>query len=102
MGAFALASQLSILIIPIFAGFLWLTYRAIRRSHYIDDRVLAGVLVGGMIMAILIDLVDVLWFVPTIWLPMIVCDGLAIARLRATGASNDAPASTWHPSPVSR
>jgi len=26
---------------------------------------------------VLIDLVDVLWFVPTLWLPLIVGDGLA-------------------------
>lgn len=77
MGAYALASQLSVLLIPIFVGFLWLTYRVIRESRYINDRVLAGVLIAGMLMAIFIDLVDVLWFVPTIWAPMLICNGLA-------------------------
>ena len=80
MGAYALASQLSFMLVPIFAGFLWLNYRVIRQSARIGDRVVAGVLVAGMLMAILIDLVDVLWFVPTIWAPMIICNGLAHAR----------------------
>jgi hypothetical protein len=80
MGVYALASQLSFLIIPILAGFLWLTYRVIRESASIGDRVVAGVLVAGMLMAIFIDLVDVLWFVPTIWAPMIICNGLAHVR----------------------
>jgi hypothetical protein len=30
-----------------------------------------------MLMAIFMDLVDVLWFVPTIWAPMLICNGLA-------------------------
>ena len=77
MGAYAMASQLSLLLIPIFIGFLWLTYRVVRESRYINDRVLAGVMIAGMLMAIFIDLVDVLWFVPTIWLPMLICNGLA-------------------------
>jgi hypothetical protein len=61
-------------------GFLWLTYRVVRESRYIDDPLLAGVLIAGMLMAILMDLVDVLWFVPTIWAPMLVCNGLANIR----------------------
>jgi hypothetical protein len=77
MGAYAMASQLSLLVIPIFLGFLWLTYRVVRESRYINDRVLAGVMIAGMLMAILMDLVDVLWFVPTIWAPMLICNGLA-------------------------
>jgi hypothetical protein len=35
-----------------------------------------------MIMAVLIDLVDVLWFVPTLWAPMLVCNGLAYVERR--------------------
>jgi len=31
----------------------------------------------GMLMAIFMDLADVLWFVPTIWAPMLICHGLA-------------------------
>jgi hypothetical protein len=77
MGAYAMASQLSLLLIPIFVGFLWLTYRVVRESRYINDRVLAGVMITGMLMAIFMDIVDVLWFVPTIWAPMIICHGLA-------------------------
>jgi hypothetical protein len=77
MGAYAMASQLSLLLIPIFVGFLWLTYRVARESRYINDRVLAGLMITGMLMAIFMDIVDVLWFVPTIWAPMIICHGLA-------------------------
>ena len=77
MGAYAMASQLSLLLIPIFGGFLWLTYRVIRESRYINDRVLAGMMITGMLMAIFMDLIDVLWFVPTIWAPMLICNGLA-------------------------
>jgi hypothetical protein len=83
MGAYAMASQLSFLILPIFAGFLWLTYRVIRRGALVGDRVVFGLLVAGMLMAVFIDLVDVLWFVPTLWAPMIICDGLAHTRSRA-------------------
>jgi hypothetical protein len=77
MGAYALASQLSLLVIPIFLGFLWLTYRVVRESRFINDRVLAGMMTTGMLMAIFMDLADVLWFVPTIWAPMLICHGLA-------------------------
>lgn len=91
MGILAMASQLSFMIVPIFAGFLWLNYRVARESHRIGDRVLVGLLLGGMMMAILIDLVDVLWFVPTLWLPMIVCNGLALARARTAGAHGSSP-----------
>jgi hypothetical protein len=83
MGAYAMASQLSFLILPIFAGFLWLTYRVIRRGALVGDRVVFGLLVAGMLMAVFIDLVDVLWFVPTLWAPMIICVGLAHPRSRA-------------------
>ena len=77
MGAYAMASQLSLLLIPIFIGFLWLTYRVVRESRYINDRILAGLLITGMLMAIFMDLVDVLWFVPTIWAPMLIANGLS-------------------------
>src|SRR5436190_5467464 len=86
MGAYAMASQLSFLIIPIFAGFLWLNYRVVRTSPRIGDRIVAGLLVGGMLMVVLIDLVDVLWFVPTLWAPLIIADGLAHARARTAEA----------------
>ena len=98
MGAYAMASQLSLLVIPIFLGFLWLNHRVARESRYIDDRVVAGLMIGGMCMAIFIDLVDVLWFVPTIWAPMIVCNGLAtIGRRRAGDKFPGSPHAPWHP-----
>jgi hypothetical protein len=84
MGAYVMAAQLSLLIIPFFAGFLWLTWRVIRESSRVGDRVVAGILVAGMLMAIFIDLIDVLWFVPTIWAPMIICNGLAYVRRGST------------------
>ena len=37
-------------------------------------------------MVVLIDLVDVLWFVPTLWAPLIIADGLAHARARTAEA----------------
>jgi hypothetical protein len=93
MGAYAMVSQLSLLFIPIFVGFLWLTYRVVRDSAAINDRVLAGLMVAGMLMAIFMDLVDVLWFVPTIWAPMLVCNGMAHITRRS------APAYRTEPSP---
>ena len=97
MGAYAMASQLSLLLIPIFVGFLWLTYRVVRESRYINDRVLAGVMIAGMLMAILMDLVDVLWFVPTIWAPMLVCNGLArISRGSAVAHGSEIVPPTPH------
>jgi hypothetical protein len=80
MGAYALVSQLSLFVLPVFAGFLWLNYRVVRESAWIGDRIGARILVAGMLMAILIDLVDVLWFVPTIWAPIVICSGLARQR----------------------
>lgn len=98
MGAYAMASQLSLLIIPILLGFLWLNYRVARESRSIDDRVVAGLMIAGMIMAIFIDLVDVLWFVPTIWAPMIVCNGLANIGQRRVGEHDPGTLhATWHP-----
>jgi hypothetical protein len=96
MGAFAMASQLSFLIVPIFAGFLWLNYRVARDGRRIGDHVVVGVLVGGMVMAILIDLVDILWFVPTLWAPLIICNGLAHVHGRAADAeSAEIPEVSW-------
>ena len=99
MGAWAMASQLSILVIPIFIGFLWLNYRVIRRSRHIDDRVVAGLLMSGMVMAIFIDLVDVLWFVPTMWAPMFICDGLAHVDGRRV-AADETRRALGHPVPA--
>jgi hypothetical protein len=97
MGAYAMASQLSLLLIPIFIGFLWLTYRVIRESRYINDRILAGMMITGMLMAIFMDLVDVLWFVPTIWAPMIICSGLAqITRGSAVAHGTEIVSPTPH------
>jgi hypothetical protein len=100
MGAYALASQLSFLILPVFAGFLWLTYRVIRRGARIGDRFVYGLLAGGMLMAVFIDLVDVLWFVPTLWAPMIICDGLAHARASAPAPAGAATVPWGAPSVV--
>ena len=99
MGAWAMASQLSLLIIPVFLGFLWLNFRVIRRSRHIDDRVVAGLLIGGMLMSILIDLVDVLWFVPTLWAPIIICDGLARVERHPAAALHEA-SPPWRPAPA--
>jgi hypothetical protein len=96
MGAYAMASQLSFLIIPVFAGFLWLTYRVMRSTLRISDPIMAGLLVGGMLMAVLIDLVDVLWFVPTLWLPLIVGDGLAHTQAQVgEAAPSEAAPAVW-------
>ena len=99
MGAWAMASQLSVLVIPIFLGFLWLNYRVIRQSRFIADRLVAGLLISGMVMAVFIDLVDVLWFVPTIWAPMIICDGLARVDGRGVVAE-DMRRVLRHPAPA--
>ena len=88
MGAYVMVSQLSIVALPIFLGFLWLNYRVVRESRFIDDRIVTGVLIAGMTMTILIDLVEVLWFVPTIWAPLIICNGLAHTN-RASRAALD-------------
>jgi hypothetical protein len=96
MGAWAMVSQLSVLVIPIFLGFLWVNYRVIRRSRYIDDPIVAGLMISGMLMAIFIDLVDVLWFVPTIWAPLIVCDGLAHVNRQGVVA-HDTRSAHWRP-----
>jgi hypothetical protein len=98
MGAYAMASQLSLLVIPIFLGFLWLTYRVVRESRFINDRVLAGMMTTGMLMAIFMDLADVLWFVPTIWAPMLICHGLA--RLSRPPAVAHATVTVPFPSPL--
>ena len=50
-------------------------------------------------MAVFIDLVDVLWFVPTIWAPMIICDGLARVDGRGVVAE-DMRRVLRHPAPA--
>jgi hypothetical protein len=79
MGGFALISQLSAVALPIVLGFVWLNWRVLRASRGTTDARTRGLLVCGVIMSGLIGVVDILWFVPTIWAPLVIADGLAFA-----------------------
>jgi hypothetical protein len=89
MGAFVLLSQLSILAVPFVVGFVWLTYRSLIQARFLTDPVLRCALTCGVVMPPFIGAVDVLWFVPTLWAPMILCDGLywELRRVTANNAS---------------
>lgn len=84
MGIFALVAQLSVVALPVACAWLWLNYRVVRASRRVLDATTRGLLVTGALMGILVGVADILWFTPTLWAPLILCDGLThIARREA-------------------
>lgn len=77
LGIYAFIVQFSILSIPLIIGFIYLNYMVIIKSNFrvekdIRNALLIGILVSGVIYCI-----DILWFTPTIWLPLIICHRLS-------------------------
>lgn len=99
MGAFVLLSQLSLLSAPLVAGFIWLVFRAVKCAERIEDRTLRAALMGGAIMPLFIGFTDVLWFVPTLWAPIVIADGLTWSSRRALEATAEPFAHAAMPNP---
>lgn len=92
MGGFALLTQLSIVALPVLFGFGWMSYRVARQSAGLVEPLTRDVMVCGIAMALLIGLADILWFVPTLWAPLVVCNGLTYVAVREAAARRATPA----------
>jgi hypothetical protein len=79
LGLYAFISQFSFLSIPLIIGFTLLNLTIIKRSNKLPDKRIRDSLVIGILVSGIIYFVDILWFTPTIWLPLIVCDALSNA-----------------------
>jgi hypothetical protein len=77
MGLYAFISQFSILSIPLIIGFTYLNYVVILKSRSMVDKKIRKILLTGIFVSGIIYCVDVLWFIPTIWLPLIICNQLS-------------------------
>jgi hypothetical protein len=77
MGIYAFIAQLSILVVPLIIGFIYLNYIVIVKSRHNIDKNTRTILVIGMLTSGIIYCVDILWFTPTIWLPLIICNKLS-------------------------
>ena len=71
-GIMAFFSQFGIISPIVLGAYLWLLVVAIRRAKRLSDPVTRRMLVIGILMTGMIFATDVLWFVPTIWLPIII------------------------------
>jgi hypothetical protein len=77
-GIMAFVTQLSVLAPILLVGYILLLVSCYRRSKYIDDIVTRRVMVVGCLMTLLIYSSDPLWFVPTIWLPIVICQTMCL------------------------
>jgi hypothetical protein len=77
LGLYAFISQFSFLSILLIIGFILLNLTIIKRSNKFPDKRIRDSLVIGILVSGVIYFVDILWFTPTIWLPLIVCDALS-------------------------
>lgn len=77
-GIMAFITQLSVLA-PIFlVGYILLLVSCYRKSKYIEDAPSRKLMVIGCLMTLLIYSADPLWFVPTIWLPIVICQTMCL------------------------
>ena len=77
-GIMAFVTQLSVLAPILLVGYILLLVSCYRRSKYIDDIVTRRLMVVGCLMTLFIYSSDPLWFVPTIWLPVVICQTMCI------------------------
>jgi hypothetical protein len=77
LGLYAFISQFSFLSIPLIIGFILLNLTIIKRSTKLPDKRIRDSLVIGILGSGIIYFVDILWFTPTIWLPLMICDSLS-------------------------
>lgn len=91
-GIFAFISQLSFLSIPLVGLLIFLEAKVIRESRRIATPYFRSVLTMGAVMMLIIFSADPLWFVPTIWLPVILCEHMSsIPGSRFVPAVRDLP-----------
>jgi hypothetical protein len=80
-------AQESLLAFPLIGAFLCLVYSSLRACRRIPDLCLSSALKTGILIMPFIFLSDSLWFVPTIWLPMLLARQLGrTATVRVTEA----------------
>ena len=77
-GIMAFVTQLSVLAPILLVGYILLLVSCYRRSKYIDDIVTRRLMVVGCLMTLFIYSSDPLWLVPTIWLPVVICQTMCI------------------------
>ena len=67
---FAFVTQFSLLALPLLAAYAYLVWRTLRAgAKCTDHRLLCRAMTVGVLVSILIFAADILWFVPTLWLP---------------------------------
>lgn len=75
-GIFPFISQMSILSVPLM-GFLFIVeLKVIQKTKHIAAPYFRSVLIIGAMVLPIIFAADSLWFVPTIWLPLFMCESL--------------------------
>lgn len=77
MEIFAFVAQLSFLSPIIIAWFIVHMYYGLRCTRYIADADTRRMLSTGILVMPIIFIADILWFVPTIWLPLLIACSLA-------------------------
>jgi hypothetical protein len=76
-GLYSFVAQQSLLAIPLIGAFLYLVYMSASACRHIPDLYLRRALKTGILIMPFIFFSDVLWFVPTIWLPMLLARQLS-------------------------
>ena len=71
MGLYAFISQFSILAIPLLLGYLVLVFACIQKSGQIQNSNVRKFLIGAVLLTPVVFFVEILWFVPTYWLPLV-------------------------------
>ena len=93
-GLYSFISQESVMAIPLIGAFFWLVYTAICRCREIPDLYTRRVLKTGIIIMPFIFFSDLLWFTPTIWLPMLLVfrvSRIPVLEMSAAGRLSKTP-----------
>ena len=77
LGIYAFISQFSVLSIPLIIGFIFLNYLIIIKGNLQIKRNTKNALLIGILVSGVIYFIDILWFTPTIWLPLIIYNKLS-------------------------
>jgi hypothetical protein len=76
-GLYSFIAQESLLAVPLICAFLWLVYKSLKACRRIPDLYVRRALQTGILIMPFIFFGDLLWFVPTIWLPMMLVHRLS-------------------------
>lgn len=93
-GIFAFYSQLSVLSIPVACCFAFLIWKVSRESKRIKVPYFQRCLATGVLIMPIIFSADLLWFVPTIWLPLILSEYLSVKEKSTPICVEDAACAT--------